>query len=280
MALISQSCCVFLILLTVLKLFSLSLLIWIGYGNYYNPLVIPSISEIIILDVYYKAVYVVVLLASQMALVVMYWHVEDQLFYNEWNETFVYIIVILTIIQTVGYMLISVFDIDAYPNAHVIVTVISFSLTIVRQIFFYCLDYTGVADSGSVDEKYSEIVGDLLQDLRDVSDIDDFRAKYDTFNSAMAKLETSKRKPKPKKFCGCCVRYEDYSNGYKLRILFWLNVIHSCLILGLLMAYSIVVLISDEPHTTIAMCEHLGIFLTMIMPVYNYALLHYLKVRD
>lgn len=235
--LISNPCYNILLLITVFKVLILNVIIWVGVSLHYNPLIIPSISEIIESNITLKALYISGIIIVQMALILMYWHIEDETFNFE-NSTTIYMIIILSILQCLGFVLIGIFDVGVFPVEHYWVTGITFAITIFRQVLFHQLKF----DTGSQKTQEpalscnSQGTGWCL-----------------CFN------------------CSRCTKKQ------RLYAILWMDVVHVLMIIGLLIPFAVVTLQSDPPHTTIALCEHLAVYLTAILGFYNVIILSFAK---
>lgn len=237
--LISRPCYNIVLAITVGKVLTLACIIWAGYASHFNPLIIPSISEIIELNIYLKALYISAVIISQMALVLLYWQIEDETF-NYHNSMKIYLIVVLSILQCLGFVFVGIFDVSVHPVAHYTVTGGTFILTFLRQIIFYFLDYS--TDTSRVQSERPCISCN----------------------------------PEGTGFC-LCLNIRSCSSSQRLQAMIILNVLHVACIIGLLVPYSIVVLTFDPPHTTIALCEHLAVYFTSILHFYNVVLLSFAR---
>ena len=227
--LLSKTCFNLLVFITMLPLLAIATVVWVGFGEYYNPLVIPSISEIIEHNVYLKLLYVSVIIIVQFSLILMYSQIENRVF-NEKNSTIIFTIKILSILQCLGFVLIAIFDVSIHPYAHYAVTGSTFFLTIIRQAFFYMLDF------------------------------DIPKVQKEEFNIS---LDSSGHG-----FC-LCFKIKGCNKEARLEALIILNVFQVIAILALLISYTVVILNAEVPHTSIALCEHAGIMLTSLLHFYN-----------
>jgi len=137
--------------ITAASLLGFGLFLLVANLTYYNIAFIPSVSELIVLNIGLRITFLSIVFLSQTSRTILYVEIEDHIEFLEENvqkrhkglhrqaRKWIQVVIIASYLQTLFFLLVAIVDVDKYPLAHAIVTLVAFLFAILRQVPFFVI---------------------------------------------------------------------------------------------------------------------------------------------
>lgn len=134
--------------ITAASLLAFGLFLLVANLTYYNIAFIPSVSELIVLNIGLRITFLSIVFLSQTSRTILYVEIQDHLNFLQENvdkkqknvhstvKRWIQVVIIASYLQTLFFLLVAIVDVDKYPLAHAIVTLVAFLFAILRQVPF------------------------------------------------------------------------------------------------------------------------------------------------